>query len=267
VCIGVPLAIALQSDSQSSYLLLAVSVAAFGVLVFGGAVGAGLFILLRQAARLDAAFKPQGLAGKAYLLNGRQYHGLRGGRQVDAYFYRGPSLDLSLGAAVHTGLGVGSKSWLSTALAGAANQAPLETGDPAYASLNIFPVDETWSRALLAEPQAKAALLRLAANQIALEMRRVSLEPEAVRLHVRRLPLSAFTAENVGQWLNDLSTLAQTAESLPAPQLTAPPSGVTRQSRAQMNQYVFYAVMFIVVVLPVCLIAIGGLVYWIVSLR
>src|SRR3989304_1296557 len=48
----------------------------------------GLWMIANRARALDAAFAPLGLGGKMFLLNGRQYHGTHGGRQVDAYFYR-----------------------------------------------------------------------------------------------------------------------------------------------------------------------------------
>lgn len=51
------------------------------------------------------------------------------------------------------------------AIAGMMNRQPLETSDPDLARLAVYAPDPEWARPLLADPQAKAALLRLVANE------------------------------------------------------------------------------------------------------
>ena len=83
-------------DRDVRGLILAGSLGVTVLAAFGLTSIISLWLLANRARALDAAFTPLGLGGKMFLLNGRQYHGTHGERQVDAYFYRGPALDLSL---------------------------------------------------------------------------------------------------------------------------------------------------------------------------
>ncbi len=170
----------------------------------------GVWLIVNRARALDAAFTPLGLGGKMFLLNGRQYHGAHGGRQVDAYFYRGPALDLYVGSSVKTRVGIGTRDSVGTAIAGMINRPPIETGDSELDGLAVYTLDPDWARPLLADPQAKAALLRLVADESAFGLRSVSLQPGSALLRMRYVNWKMITAEAVRQWAGDLIAVAQT---------------------------------------------------------
>jgi hypothetical protein len=237
VCIGVPLYVVQNGtyDDTTTLLIMVVPMAGFFLLVMGGSLGFAAWMIRSRQRQLDDAFTPLGLAGSMYLLNGRQYHGTAGGRRVDAYFYRGPTLDIYLGTPLKTRLGIGTKDTVGQAVAGLMNRRSIALDDPSLRHLSVFPLDEAWSRALLADPTARAALLRLTADEGPFELRQVILQPESLRLRLHHTRQSHVTPENVRQWFNDLLTVARAAEGLPPPQQTAEASGLERTTRSNRN--------------------------------
>ncbi len=257
VCFGVPLYLTGSGnyDDTTTLLILVIPMFGFGLLVVGGSVGFGAWMILGRKRQLDDAFTPLGLKGSMYLLNGRQYHGAAGGRQVDAYFYRGPTLDLYVTTPLKTRLGIGTKDTVGQAVAGLMNRRPIPLDDPELSRLNVFPLDEAWSRALLADGTARASLLRLTADEGPFELRQVLLQPESLLLRLHHTRQSNITPENVRQWFNDLLAVARAAESLPPPQQTAEPSGMERAARVNRNAFILPAigvVMALVCGLSVC---------------
>jgi hypothetical protein len=230
-----------------------------------------LVLIWRRARALDAVFTPLGLTGRSYMLYGRHYQGQFAGREVDIYIYRGPTVEIRLRATPQTRIQVMAKGSLPASVAGAFSKQPLALNNPALEAFAIYPVDEPWTRALLAEAPASQALQVLMTVGASWAIfRTVELQPGEVLLHLNRSRQSFFSGLELGSvhaWLESLQTLAQTAESLPAPQVTAPPTGVTRQSREQLNKFLLYAVLFIVFVMPACLITLGAIAIFIVSLK
>jgi len=237
VCIGVPLYVVQNGtyDDTTTLLIMVVPMAGFVLLVVGGSLGFAAWMIRSRQRQLDDAFTPLGLAGSMYLLNGRQYHGTAGSRQMDAYFYRGPTLDIYLGTPLKTRLGIGTRDSVGAAIAGLVNRRPIALDDPGLRHLSVFPLDEAWSRDLLADPSARTAILRLTADEGPFELRQVLLQPESLLLRLYRTRQSAITPENVRQWLNDLLAVARVAESLPPPQQTAEASGLERTTRSNRN--------------------------------
>jgi hypothetical protein len=234
VCVLIPLGIVTTSDQASIWILI-VPMAAFLFLLFGGGIAVAGFSLYRRKSRLDSVFAPLGLTGSLYMLNGRQYRGDAQGRQVDVRFYRGPTLEIYVSTSVQTRAGMAERSALGTALAGFFNRTPLQLDDPALSGLDVYALDEGWTRLLLAQPEARAALLRLmqASNWAALHQ--VHLQPGAFQLRLyrnRNLFQYDISPEEGRQWLEDLMTLARVAESLPAPQVTAQASSAEQMVRS-----------------------------------
>src|SRR5689334_14434398 len=243
VCVFVPLYLSESGnfDDTTTFLILAIPVSLFILLLIGGGVGIGLWFLLRRKRQLDDAFTPLGLTGSMYLLNGRQYHGAAGGRQVDVYYYRGSTLDLYVSTPLKTRLGISMKDSIGQAVAGLINRQPINLNDPELSRLNIFPTDETWARALLADPVAKAAILRLTADQGPYELRQVLLQPEAFLLRCAHIDQKKITNENAQHWLSDLTSLARTAEGLPAPEKIVEASSLERSTRVDRNKFILPA--------------------------
>lgn len=207
-------------------------------LVAGTALWGGV-TLYQRARRLDAAFQPLGLAGRAYLLNGRQYHGELAGRPVHVYFYRGPTLELYLDTRLRTRLGAAPRSGLGQAVSQIAGRPLFEIADPALAGLSFTAAEPDWARRALAEPAAAASLGRLLAPATAVELRTCALEPGAAHFSLRFVRVDALTPEAVRGWLNDLLIMTQTWESAPPPAQTLEPSRLELTTRARRGALVW----------------------------
>jgi len=258
LCVLLPTSLAISNSSDnSSIILLAISLTLFITLIFGGTFSIAAWMVLSRKRQLDDAFTPLGLTGSLYLLNGRQYHGTVAGRRVDVYFYRGPMLDLYLSTPLKTRLSIGQKDSVGQAVAGLINRQPVNLNDPELSRLNVFPSDETWTRALLADPVAKGALLRLTSDEGPYELRQVHLQPEAFLLKLYHTDQKRITLENARQWLSDLTTLARIAESLPAPEKIIEASPLEKSTRVDRNKFIlpiFGITCGIVAVLSLCAI-------------
>jgi len=238
VCIGLAAIVPLPAGvDRQMVLLLAFMAAVLGsiALTLVGAVG----VVVWRGRRLDAAFAPLGLTPSQYLLNGRQYHGQVNGRQVDIYFYRGPTLDVHVGTPLRTRLSIGRRDRVGLALAGLANRQPLPLADPQLANLAVFPLDAAWAQGVLAEPAVRDLVLRLmddtAPGAGAFEIRQLLLQPEALLLRHYRTRAGGQTAEAVRGWLNDLSALLRLLETAPPPTATAEAGGLERTLRSDRN--------------------------------
>jgi len=214
---------------------------AFGFVAFLGlftvaAVAWMLWSKRQRAGQFDEAFATLGLSGSNYMLVGRQYHGQVNGRQVDIYFYRGPILDIYLASPLRTRMGVGLSSALSSAASNLLKRPALQTGHAELAQYVFYPIDERWGRELLDDPQARAAILRLLETPSSYEIRTLFFEPEALQIKANHISPGRITAEAARQWINDLLLLAELAERLPAPTVTAQPSGLARTTRTDRNR-------------------------------
>jgi hypothetical protein len=220
-----------------------------------------VWMLWRRQTALDGAFAPLGLPGRAYIINGRQYHGQVQGRQVDAYFYRGPNLDIYVSTPLKTRFSVGEKDAVGSALAGALNRTPFTV--PELEHLSLYALDEAWARAVFADRAARDALLALLAGGGRLELRQVHLQPEAFSLRLIHAPLSSINAESVARWVTQLIQLARAVEALPPPAQAAEASGLESRSRSNRDAFLGPALLIVFGLLggmSVCFAAIVGLI-------
>lgn len=208
------------------FLFLCLMIA--GALIWGG------WSRNQYTHKLDAAFFPMGLTGKGYLWNGRQYHGVVNSRQVDSYFYRGPSLEIYIASPLHTRLGIGLKGRINQFASSRMNQPELVTGDPTLAHLGVYTTDEHWGRELLSQSPAMAAILRLTAIQPGLEFRILLFQPEAIKYQLHHINIGTIAPENLHSWMNDLFDLVRIAESLPSPQATE--TATMMENKARLNR-------------------------------
>lgn len=234
-CVFIPLWLVARLDASIWWLV--VSLGLFVLCIFGGPLLVGAWVIYRRARRLDTAFNPLGLAGSAYLISGRQYHGNVKGRQVDVRFYRGPTIELYAGTSVQTRLSVAESAVVSLTLAQAFGREALASLDPDLDDLTVFAMDEDWARSLLADPEARRVLRRLiAAGKSWALFRQVHLQPGAFHLRVYRnknLFRYGITPEDTRQWLDDLLTLAAIAERLPAPRIAAGETALEKLGRSR----------------------------------
>jgi len=269
VLIFVPLVLVQRFDL--GIWVLVVGGALYLLIMIGGGWGAVGWTLLRRKRWLDSVFVPLGLAGRGYMLTGRQYQGVVEEREVTVRFYRGPTLDLHVSTPLQTRVGIGSRSQVGLAVAGMFNRQPMEFADPGMDAFSIFPLDEDWTRSLLAHPQARRLLLRLmtAGDSWAL-MQQVHLKPGAFYLRLYRnknLFKYSIAPDEARQWLDDLIALARIAEGLPAPQVTdeeTPTEQLVRSGRITSIVWIVFALAFGI---PLCLLTIGGAIVFLVSIR
>lgn len=244
------------SLGMPTWILIASSVL-FLVLLFGGGAGYVAFVLHRRKTMLDAAFATLGLEGGVYQTWFRQYHGTVAGRQVDVYLQRGPLLSVEIGTPLRTRLGVTGAQADTRALARLFGREPLVLDDPVTRDLTVFPHDEAWTRALLADSRAVDLLRRLTATDAQFTRQQVHLRSGAFALMLsgnRQLLDFQVAPAQAAQWLDDLLALARIAESLPAPQITVEPSPAerlldkVRQSNPYLPLWIGLGVMFFILV-------------------
>ena len=248
---------------------------AAGILALLALIGIPLVLLVgltvRRTRDLNAVFNPMGLTGKPFMVYGRHYQGQIGGREVDVYIYRGPTVEIRLKTAVRTRLQVIPKGSISTVVAGMLARDPLATDSPSLDAFSIYPLDPAWTLELLAVPRVVEAirgLMTLGASWAIL--RQVEIQPGEVLFYLNRshkiignsIDLSAAQG-----WLEALESLAEVVESQPLPTILAEPvEGSSRASRQRKSNFLTYAVAFIIFVFPLCLIGIGVFAYLIVTL-
>jgi hypothetical protein len=235
--------------------------AIFYTLFVLGLVGLTVLVIRQRARVLDATFAALGLSGSAYAFSGRQYHGQIEERTVHlAYFmppliYRAgfrrtrierthtltvertasPALIASFARHQVEKLAVDQPLYKKPQVDVATRvyEFPiLEIKDPDLMHLRVHPSDEGGARALLASPEAKAALLRLLGafdETWRVEQRFIALRPDAIQLEIIHYVTSdiiappAFNAENVRGWIEALDALVDVAEALPPLQMPAGP--------------------------------------------
>ena len=183
---------------------------------------------------------------------------------MDIRFYQGPTFDLYVTTPLPTRFSVAEKAAVIPGLAQAFGRQPLALDDPALNDLSVFAMDEGWTRLLLAQPEAQTALARLMKASHWAMFRQVHLQPGAFLFKLYRntgMFRYGISPKEGRQWLDDLMTLARVAESLPAPQVTAPASSAEQLARSgSMGKSVLPITIGLIVALlvgiPLCGIAI-----------
>lgn len=203
------------------------------LITFVGAV----LVIRRRASKLDETFLPLGLEGRRYLTNGRQYHGTFQGYPIHVYFYRGPTLQIYLDVPLRTRVGIGRQGAISSLAANMTNKKPLSLDDPEFEDYVIFPDDHHWTAELFTDPQAREIIQRLIAEDTAVELRTLSITPNALLWQSRYNPLRNINPESVRAWFNDLFELARIAQGLRSPSVIAEESGLERTTRTDRGKY------------------------------
>jgi len=261
----------LVTRSGASIWVLIVPACVFLLILFGGGLGGLAWASRRRKRWLDSLFTPWGLTGSRYMVSGWQYQGTPHGREILARFYRGPTLDLYVGTPLQTRLGIAEKSHASLALAGALGRQPLSLDDPDLDAWSVFALDEEWVQSLLADPEAKALLQRLMrAGESWVLMPQVYLQPGMFHLRLYRnknLFRYGIEPEDARRWLDDLLALARIAEGLPAPSVTAEESGAEQLVRSDRIASAGLATAALLVGVPLCILALGAMVFFVWAIR
>lgn len=237
-CVFIFVPLWLVTSLEMPIWILVISSFLFLAILFGGG---GIYVwwtVSQRAHKLDAAFVPLGLEGSAYQMWFRQYHGTAQGRQVDLYFRRGPVLTLEIDTPLQTRMGVTGRQRDTQVLAGMFGQQALAFDDPALGDLTVFGLDEAWVRSFLAQPDAADILQRLTAIEDFFTRQQVILRPGHFQLLFtgnRNMFRFDLPPERTQGWLDDILRLAEIAESLPAPQVTAEESAAEQMAKRVRN--------------------------------
>jgi hypothetical protein len=233
--LGVVLLYENQQRALSDAFLIAAGI--LWMVVFLG--GMLLFIRITQSRRkkwLDGVFAPLGLSGHRFLGTWWEYTGLYEGRELTARFYKGPTLDLILSTTLQTRFGVSNENELGDYLAAKLYKPALFMNSAEWQGITVHALDEGWFTQLSTQPEAVAALMRLLkeGEKWAL-VRQVILSPGSMRLTFYRnnnLFNYDFDTQEVRGHVEDLLTLAKTAEALPPPQITDTLSELEKNARS-----------------------------------
>jgi hypothetical protein len=249
-----------HSLSRRRNLVAAIAFGLLGMAFLFGLANYFLWSFINKSKAIDPAFTSLGLRAESYALFGRRYRGTIDGRWVDVYYvpahrYQPNSLDVYLDIVPQTRLTI-SRGW---PILGCSDCQPLTSSDPDLAQLQVWALDEGWGQALLAEPAAKAALLRLTVDLDERRGRELYFNPGVLQW---RITPSQVTPEGADQWLQDLAGLARAAEGLPNPTRLADPSGLEAAARDR-GAWVGKLINLILLVsaVPVLVLCLGALVY------
>ena len=239
-------------------LVVAFMITALGVTAVGAVI-----IIRRRASALDRAFIPFGLEGRGYLTNGRQYHGMYRAYPVHVYFYRGPTLQIYLDVPLGTRVGIGRHGAISRLAADMTDKKELSIDDPGFEHLVIYPDDIQWASDLFADPHSRETILRLIDEDTAVELRTLSITPNALLWQSRYNPVRNINPKTVRVWINDLYELARIAQGLTPPTVTAAESGLEHTTRTDRSKYTWPIVGItcgIIAAMVGCIIAVSAIV-------
>lgn len=234
----------------------------FVLLVVAGVVGWGIMHIRKRASHLDKSFEPLGVNGRIYLINGRQYHGSYQGHSMHVYFSRGPLLEIFLEEKLHTRAGIGRKGKIERFAAELLNKSPLDLNDPSFEHLVVYPLDNKWTKSLVADPIAQNAIVHLMNESSDTEIRTLSITPGGLRFEIRYIPTSHITIDAVKTWVQDLHTLIRRATVLPQPTVRAEETKLEASNRTNRSRFTLPIIGItcsIFTILAICILAIVAL--------
>lgn len=212
-----------ESGLVSPWVAWGIGLPMMMIVGLGAAVVAMIYAFTRFSSRLNAAFEPLGMQRSRWLFNISQYQGTVGGRLVRAGFHENRlanlTLHIAMEASLPTRMMLGTQGSYLTALAVRqhGNIRALTLSDPAFTHRSGSALDEQWASALLGAPEAREALLRLTRDTGASDIRIIAVSPSGIRLMLENIRIQEITSQNVGAWINDLSTVIRAAERLAPP--------------------------------------------------
>lgn len=244
----------------------------FFLIVFGGGYLFLVAAVLRRKSRLDRAFVPLGFTGGIYRLMFRRYEGLIGGRRAEAFFYRGPNLEIILSSNLKTRAGI-TLDYSDTALAADLfGRDPVHHGVAEMKDVRVWSEDEVWVRQALMDPKVQEDLKVLLAERTFFIRSVVKIFPGHVQLHLsgnRNVIRWEITHEMANRWVSTLSDLARHLETrVPRPGISAQMTSaeelalrIKRKDTSRLTIYFvlgllgFFAVISVLVAIFVAILA------------
>ena len=182
-------------------------------------VGGNLFLagaVLRRKMRLDRAFVPLGLQGSAYRLMFRRYLGSFAGRDTEAYFYRGPVLDVLVKTRVNTRAGFTLDYADTTAFASALGKAPVAQNLPGMEDVRVWSDDEAWATQAMMDPLVARDLKSLLSERAFFVRSVVKVMPGYAQLQLsgnKNVMSWGITPELARKWVGTLAAFAEHTET------------------------------------------------------
>jgi len=171
----------------------------------------GLLVVLRRGRRLDRAFEPWGIKGHQVGGVLRGWHGEVGGRSLDAWFSKGPMLEIYLGCATATRGSirrVGER--VQRVTRAVSKREPLTPSPEEARGCQVYADDPHWMREWLAQPDVEEALGRLLTETESVSPI-LDVAPDALHYRRRFLPIGEIDAPHLQEWVEALSRLARAA--------------------------------------------------------
>ena len=190
----------------------------------------GVIVTLRRNARLDRAFAELG-PGRALAPVARGWACLVNGREVNAWFSKGPQLEIYVSARPRTQAAIGPPNGLSTLLMGVTGRSSV----PAPPGLVASGVDPRWLAAFFDAPGVSQALgdLLLRGEGI----RNVQVLPDSVKFTCRGFDLGPLDAREASRLVDAVELLATAADSVPASASPVSPGGLASRLRTRRGGF------------------------------
>lgn len=188
----------------------------------------GLFAVaavVRRNRALDRAFARYG-PGRALAPVARAWAGTVGGRAFNAWFSKGPRLELYLGCSPGTEGGIGRDNALARFAAGITSREPVDLGG----GLTAYGADAAWMRAFATDPRSRAAFATLLDDR-AEGYTNIVIQPDAVKYSAHYLDMADLTATRIEALVGHLAALAAVADSVPPPARRLEATGMVARMR------------------------------------
>jgi hypothetical protein len=231
-----------------------------GLIVFCVAVPLVIsyFVINRRARKLDDVFIPLGFAGSTYMFDGRQYQMNNNGRQINVYFYRGPTLEIRITIPVNANFQVFQQSSIQVSVAHNLHKDAWRSDDPQLEPLAFYPADSQWLPAFLKDPSAVDAVQQLMNRGADWAIfRRLELLPGELLLNLYQskewnsYPLDQGDVKN---WIQQLDILADELLAADLPIVDESLAATRAQSRNGIEKLVTTSILAIFFGMPLCVI-------------
>lgn len=215
---------------------------------------AAAWVLLR-AHRLDLAFAPWGLRGRQAGAVMRSWHGTIDGRTFDAWFHRGPTLELYLGCAPATRGVIHRGGPLIRAVERAVGSCERLAPSPlALEGVSVHADDPKWMRRLLARGEAREAVADLL-RESPRTATALFVAPNAVRYMRRFMPLAELSADNMRRWVDRLGDVAAAVDAAGPSGDRREPDQLAEWARTSRDRYLNRILLGLALVLLVAMAA------------
>ncbi len=194
-------------------------------------------VVIARSSRLDRAFAPWRLAGRQAGAVMRSWHGVIDGRVFNAWFHRGPTIELYLECSPATRGAIHRGGSLIRALSKAVeSRAPMAPSPLELEGVSVYADDPAWMRRLLGRSDARQAVAELM-RETPRAATALSVAPKAVRYMRRFQPLAELNADNMRRWVGELGALATAVDAVGPSAAGLEPSRLEEWARTSRDRY------------------------------